>query len=121
MPANQAAAVAEGVVDLVLANCTSKSDLRAMGAELRAEISVLRAEMHGSVETLRGEMHGRILETNGRIDLLRSAMNSGFEAVAAEFALLRTELDAMQNRIVVRLGVFIGAFAAAVAAVATIF
>jgi hypothetical protein len=56
----------------------TKDDVRALGAELRAEIADLRTELRAEIADLRTELHTEVTSVRIEVAELRAEMHRGF-------------------------------------------
>ena len=74
-----------------------KGEISAVRNELKGEISAVRSELKGEVAAVRNELKGDIAE-------FRAYVDGRFNVVAEQFVLVHQDMNAMSNKIVVRLG-----------------
>jgi len=129
VPKDQAREVVETLERKMTTELATKSDIALVGAaiasahtELKAEIATSRAEAKAEFAAVRLELTVGLAavraEMNDGLAAVRAEMNDGLAAVpaemnefktatAAEFAAVRAEMKALENRIVIKLGALI--------------
>ena len=105
------AAIASVHTELKAEIATSRAEAKAEFAAVRLELTVglaaVRAEMNDGFAAIRAEMAAETGSLRGEISALRGEMNEFKTATAAEFAAVRAEMKALENRIVIKLGALI--------------
>ena len=101
----QAEAIAEAIQQRQ--NYASKEDVTRQGTALRAEIreqgTELCTEIHELATELRTEIHELGTELRGRIDKLEADLRGKIDKLAAQVAELRSEMSALETRVMNRI------------------
>ena len=84
-----------------------KAEIATSRAEAKAEFAAVRLELTVGLAAVRAEMAAETGSLRGEISALRGEMNEFKTATAAEFAAVRAEMKALENRIVIKLGALI--------------
>lgn len=109
---DQAEALIDAVRDEQEALAT-KADLLAVRADLREEISALRTELKEDIATLRAELKEDIgalrAETKEDIAVLRAELKEDIAVLRADNNAIRSEMQALELRMTLRLGGLVAA------------
>jgi len=100
-----------GTMHELLSQLVTKSELGASTSQLqgeiaagRGEIAAVRNELKGEISAVRSEIAAVRSELKGEISEFRAYVNGRFNVVAEQFVLVHQDMNAMSNKIVVRLG-----------------
>ena len=100
-----------GTMHEFLSQLATKSELGVSTTQLqgeiaagRGEIAAARNELKGEIGAIRGEIAAVKNELKGEIAEFRAYVDGRFNVVAEQFVQVRQDMNAMSNKIVVRLG-----------------
>ncbi|HWG68158.1 MAG TPA: hypothetical protein VN692_01960 [Steroidobacteraceae bacterium] len=100
-----------GTMHEFLSQLVTKSELSVSTKQLQGEIGAVRAEiaavkneLKGEIGAVRGELAAVKNELKGEIAEFRAYVDGRFNVVAEQFVQVRQDMNAMSNKIVVRLG-----------------
>ena len=82
----------------------ARNELKGEIAAVRGEIAAARNELKGEIAAVRGEIAAVKNELKGEIAEFRAYVDGRFNVVAEQFVQVRQDMNAMSNKIVVRLG-----------------
>ncbi len=101
------AAIASVHTELKAEIATSRAEAKAEFAAVRLELTVGLAAVRAEMAAETGSLRGGFSSLRSEVSALRSEMNEFKTATAAEFAAVRAEMKALENRIVIKLGALI--------------
>ena len=81
-----------------------RNELKGEIAAVRGELAAVRNELKGEIAVVRGELAAVRNELKGEIAEFRAYVDGRFNVVAEQFVLVHQDMNAMSNKIVVRLG-----------------